>query len=116
MREIVRLRIMQILAHHRGRPNAIPRRELIDKLRHYCIDLEDRKVREAYALLPICSSESGLFIPTTTAEVQAFAEYLRPHMGPDKIAARVGIIYSTWPALTPAYGVQSNLFAEGAGA
>jgi hypothetical protein len=116
MREIVRLRIMQILAHHRGRPNAIPRKELIDKLRHYCIDLDDRKIREAYASLPICSSESGLFIPTNTTEVQAFAEYLRPHMGPDKIAARVGIIYSTWPALTPAYGVQSNLFAEGAGA
>jgi hypothetical protein len=114
MSEVLRYRIMQILANHRGRAHAIPRREVERALRNYSIDIDDRRVRLAYSVLPICSCDDGLFIPVNSAEVEAFREYLRPHMGPEKVTSRVGIIYAVYPGLVPAYGKQMDLNMEGA--
>jgi len=110
MQEIVRLRIMQILANHRGREYAIPRRMLQNRLFRFAIQLDDRKLRSIYASLPICSCEDGLFIPRTPEEVREYREYLRPHMAPEKVAARIGIILSIWPNLQPSTMRQLEMF------
>ena len=110
MNETVRMRIMQIMASHRGRENAIPRRELADKLHRFAIDLEDRALRNIYSTLPICSCNDGIFIPRTPEEVQKYREYLRPHMSPEKVQARITILLTTWPHLAAGPGVQLEMF------
>lgn len=111
MNETIRMRIMQILASHRGRENAIPRKELAEKLeRRFAMFIEDRKLRSIYATLPICSCEDGIFIPRTSEEVQRYREYLRPHMAPEKVQARITILLMTWPHLSSGPGVQLEMF------
>ena len=110
MNEMIRARIMQILSSHRGRENAIPRRMLRDKLFRFAIQLDDRKLRSIYASLPICSCEDGLFIPRTPDEIQRYREYLRPHMAPEKVQARITILLTTWPHLSSPVGRQLEMF------
>jgi len=111
MNELIRARIMQILSSHRGRENSIPRKELAEKLeRRFAIFIEDRKLRSIYATLPICSCEAGIFIPRTPEEVQKYREYLRPHMSPEKVQARITILLTTWPHLAAGPGVQLEMF------
>lgn len=110
MNETTRMRIMQIMASHRGRENAIPRRELADKLHRFAINLEDRALRSIYSTLPICSCEDGLFIPRTPEEVRDYRDYLRPHMAPEKVQARITILLTTWPHLVSDPGVQLEMF------
>ena len=95
MQETIRMRIMLILASHRGRENAIPRKELADKLQRFGISIDDRKLRAIYATLAVASCEDGIFIPRTLAEVEAYREYLRPHMSAEKVQARVTILTTT---------------------
>lgn len=111
MYETIRARIMQILSSHRGRENAIPRKELAEKLeRRFAIFIEDRKLRSIYSTLPICSCEDGIFIPRTPGEIQKYREYLRPHMAPEKVQARITILLTTWPHLVSDPGVQLEMF------
>ena len=111
MQETIRMRIMLILASHRGRENAIPRKELAEKLeRRFAIFIEDRKLRSIYSTLPICSCEDGIFIPRTAEEVQKYREYLRPHMAPEKVQSRRTILRTTWPHLAAGPGVQLERF------
>ena len=77
MNDTIRMRIMQIMASHRGRENAIPRKELAGKLRRFAIDIADRQLRDIYSTLPICSCNDGIFIPRTPEEVQKYREYLK---------------------------------------
>ena len=111
MNETIRMRIMQILSAHRGRANAIPRRELAEKIeRRFATHVDDRKLRSIYATLPICSCNEGIFIPRTPDEIQRYREYLRPHMAPDKVQARITILLMTWPHLAAGPGVQLEMF------
>lgn len=111
MYETIRARIMQILSSHRGRENAIPRKELAEKLeRRFAIFIEDRKLRSIYSTLPICSCEDGIFIPRTPGEIQKYREYLRPHMAPEKVQARITILLTTWPHLVSPVGRQLEMF------
>lgn len=111
MNEMIRARIMQILSSHRGRENSIPRKELAEKLeRRFAIFIEDRKLRAIYATLPVCSCNEGIFIPRTPGEIQKYREYLRPHMAPEKVQARITILLTTWPHLVSDPGVQLEMF------
>jgi len=111
MNEMIRARIMQILSSHRGRENAIPRKELASKLERRCaMHVDDRKLRAVYATLPVCSCSDGIFIPRTPGEVQKYREYLRPHMAPEKVQARITILLTTWPHLVSDPGVQLEMF------
>ena len=111
MNEMIRARIMQILSSHRGRENAIPRKELASKLERRCaMHIDDRKLRAVYATLPVCSCSDGIFIPRTPGEVQKYREYLRPHMAPEKVQARITILLTTWPHLVSDPGVQLEMF------
>ena len=111
MNEMIRARIMQILSSHRGRENAIPRKELAAKLERRCaMFVEDRRLRAIYATLPVCSCNEGIFIPRTPGEIQKYREYLRPHMAPEKVQARITILLTTWPHLVSDPGVQLEMF------
>jgi hypothetical protein len=92
MNEMIRARIMQIMASHRGRENAIPRRELADKLHRFAINLEDRALRSIYSTLPICSCDDGLFIPAHWYEVQDYLRYYGSHVRPELLKARAAVM------------------------
>ena len=111
MNETIRARIMQILSAHRGRANAIPRRELAEKIeRRFATHVDDRKLRSIYATLPVCSCNEGIFIPRTPEEVRDYRDYLRPHMAPERVQARITILLMTWPHLSSGPGVQLEMF------
>lgn len=111
MNEMIRARIMQILSSHRGRENSIPRKELAEKLERRCaMHVDDRKLRAIYATLPVCSCNEGIFIPRTPEEVRDYRDYLRPHMAPEKVQARITILLTTWPHLVSDPGVQLEMF------
>jgi len=102
---------MQVLASHRGRENAIPRRELAEKInRRFAMFIDDRKLRAIYSTLPVASCEDGIFIPRTPEELQKYREYLRPHMAPEKVQARITILLTTWPNLAAGPAVQLEMF------
>ena len=109
--DFITVKIMELLSRHaRGRQNAMPRKELAGKLRRFAIDIADRQLRDIYSTLPICSCNDGIFIPRTPEEVQKYREYLRPHMSPEKVQARITILLTTWPHLAAGPGVQLEMF------
>jgi len=91
--------IMRVLQAHRGRENAMPRRDLLERLRLFRPELTDRTMRDLYSTLPCCSSPDGLFIPRTPEEVQAFKDYVTKAWGPIVASRRVGTIVAYYPAL-----------------
>jgi hypothetical protein len=102
-------RLMEILQHHRGRANAIPRERLLFELQSYDPKLDDRRFREIYAALPICTSPDGMFIPKTPEEVQEFKVYLTKGWGPIVADRRVKIILAYFPALASPSMKQQDL-------
>ena len=107
-------KILEILSTAaRGQANAMTRDELERRLLIHCIDIGDRKTREAYAMLPICSCEKGLFIPQTPAEVAEYEKYLSRKLPAPAVALKVRRIYATWPSLVPVKPqIQHSLFPE----
>lgn len=70
-------KLMEYLqARARGRENAVRRDQVLFYLQSLDPELTDREMRRLYQALPICSCSVGLFIPRTSAEVEAFREYL----------------------------------------
>jgi hypothetical protein len=113
MNDFVSLKIMEVLQRdHRGRENAAPRAIIENKLRVWSIDIGDRKIRDAYSHLPLCSCEYGLFRPIRPAEVIEYAEYLRrKHMDEALIQIKIRRILATWPELSPVPAhLQQSLF------
>jgi len=102
-------RLMEILQRHRGRDNAIARDKLLFELQCYDPKLDDRRFREIYAALPICTSPDGMFIAKTPEEVQEFKDYLTKGWGPIIADRRVKIIFAYFPGLATASMKQGNL-------
>ena len=69
--------LAKIKEQHRGKENAIKRRELLLYGRMFKPDLTDRELRLIYSELPVCSSVRGIFWPVTGEELDEFYNYLR---------------------------------------
>ena len=71
----------QILTHlkieHRGKENAIKRRDLLGYVQHFEPYLTDRELRNIYCQLPVISSEAGIFWPVRQTELWEFQAYLK---------------------------------------
>jgi hypothetical protein len=102
-------KLMELLQRHRGRDNAIPREKLLYELQCYDPKLDDRRFREIYAALPICTSPDGMFIPKTPEEVQEFKVYLTKGWGPIVADRRVKIIFAYFPGLAASNMKQQDL-------
>lgn len=110
MSDFLRSEAMRFLESCRGREKAMPRSELLHHLQLWEPKLCDRRMRDIYSELPVCSSPEGLFIPRTTREVLDFKEYITKAHGPILAARRVNVIYSFYPNLRPVAEVQGSLF------
>ena len=105
----LRTRLMEILQRHRGRDNAVPREKLLFELQCFDPALEDRRFRDIYAGLPVCTSPDGMFLPKTPEEVQEFKAYLTKGWGPILADRRVKIIMAYYPQLAVASMKQQDL-------
>jgi hypothetical protein len=95
-------RIMEtMLLHNRGRANAEPRRVIEDRLKVWCIDVNDRTIREAYSTLPICACNEGLYLPITTDDVESFRAYAMKTRPPAEVQMKVRRIYQLYEHLSP---------------
>jgi hypothetical protein len=108
--EWIKIKIMEIMHHHKGKENAITREELRNALRVYAIVINDRELRVLYTTLPICSGDPGLWLPVTSQEVQEFKAYLMAKIPPAKAHERVRRIYAFYPNLAPVNEFQQELF------
>ncbi|MEN6560885.1 MAG: hypothetical protein ABFD52_08940 [Acidobacteriota bacterium] len=108
--DLLRTRFMEIMQRHRGRANAIDRKRLLYELQCYEPTLDDRRFRDLYANLPVCTCQGGMFLPRTPAEVQEFREYITRGWGHELAHKRVKIVLAYYPHLTPASMTQQNLF------
>jgi hypothetical protein len=107
--------LMKILSFHaEGRRNAITREEARTRLNAVLRSIGvspvgDRKMRDIYAELPVCSCDEGIFVPTREADLAEFRGYL---------AARVKALAERWKRVTEAHpelatgGVQMELDIE----
>lgn len=86
MKKLIRLEIKLMLSSiilakirgdHRGKENAIKRRDLLLYAQQKDIHLTDRELRKIYCELPVCSSERGIFWPVTSEEIDEYYIYLR---------------------------------------
>jgi hypothetical protein len=105
----LQVRLMELLQRHRGRDNAIPREKLLFELQSIDPKLDDRRFREIYSALPICTSKAGMFIATKPEEVQEFKEYLTNGWGPLVAARRVKIVFAYFPSLAVSSMKQRDL-------
>ncbi len=108
--DFLRTQAMRWLQHCRGREKALPRTELLHHLRLWRPKLDDRGLREIYSELPVCSCPEGLFLPTNSAEVEQFREYITKAWGPVLAHRRCEIVFSFYPRLRPIAEVQGDLF------
>jgi|GEM_PF-1910896 len=107
--DLLRTRFMEIMQRHRGRVSAIDRRKLLYELQCYEPALDDRRFRDLYANLPVCTCQAGMFLPRTPAEVQEFREYITRGWGHELAHKRVTIVLAYYPELAPANMTQAAL-------
>jgi hypothetical protein len=97
--DFLKIRLMEILQRHRGRDKAIPREKLLFELQCFDSKLDDRRLRELYSALPVCTCPDGMFLPKTSNEVQEFKAYLAKGWGPIVADRRVKVIFAYYPSL-----------------
>jgi hypothetical protein len=97
--ERLKIKFMEMMQAHRGREKAVPREKIFLALKVFAPDLTDRKFRDMYCNLPICSCEEGLFLPKRPEEVLEFREYLRKKAIP--MLERYKRILAYYPELAP---------------
>ncbi len=74
--------LTRLQVHHRGKENAVKRKDLLAWLRQYWPDLTDRdmrRMREELRAKGVCSGPTGYFIAETKAEVDEAIEYYRKY-------------------------------------
>jgi len=107
--------IMSVLdrGHHVGRANAIPRRALLASLAGHCINIDDRRFRKIYtsAYCPVCTGDSGMFIPRTWAEVVDYLRYYSTHVTGPILQRRTQIMTVAYQRLYSADFIQRPLFS-----
>jgi len=106
--ERLKIKFMEIMQTHRGREMAVPRERIFLELKVFDPDLTDRKFRDMYCNLPICSCDAGLFLPNKPEEVQEFKEYLRKKAIP--MLERYKRILAYYPELCPREDRQLEMF------
>mgnify|MGYP006883554760 CR=1 FL=1 len=100
--DFITVKIMELLSRHaRGRQNAMPRAALERLLMPYGIGKNDRAIRLAYSVLPICACTDGLYVPTKPEDVDEYRRYLAAKLPAAKVDTKIRRIVATWPALAP---------------
>ena len=98
--DFLKSQIMSYLHRHaKGKENAVPRDEILRELQLFDPKLSDRKFRDLYSRLPICSSAAGLFIPRDSTEAFEFFRYLEKQIGPIHASSRYKILLAYYPEL-----------------
>ena len=104
----------KIEKHHRGKENAIKRKELLCWCQ--CIEpemnmfgnLTDRELRNIYCQLPLISSEAGIFWPIRQSELDEFESYIRKKALP--LFTRVKMVMEEHKDLRAGKYIQKELF------
>jgi hypothetical protein len=111
--ERLKIKFMEMMQAHKGRERAIPRERIFFELKIFSPDLTDRKFRDMYSRLPICSTSSmpyGLYLPETTEELEGFLREYSSHVGPIHAAKRRRLLFAAYPKLVPKNERQGDLF------
>lgn len=99
----------EIEINHRGKENAIKRKDLLTYVHAYGDpDLTDRELRNIYCQLPVISSEAGIFWPIRKSELDEFEEYCRKKALP--LFIRVKMVMEEHKDLRAEKYVQKELF------
>jgi hypothetical protein len=107
--ERLKIKFMELMQAHKGREKTVPRERIFFELKIFSPNLTDRKFREMYCNLPICSCDAGLFLPNKPEEVAEFREYLRKKAIP--MLERYKRILAYYPNLSPEpKGKQMEMF------
>jgi len=68
----------EIEANHRGKENAIKRKDLLTYVHTYGdSEMTDRELRNIYCQLPVISCNAGIFWPIRNEELEEFQLYLK---------------------------------------
>lgn len=110
----LRSRLLSFLSSHRGRANAITRDEVLFAMQAWEPGLTDRALRELYADMPVCSTDSkprGLYLLEEGDRdgLESFLTWYASHVGPVKAAARRAVFYRERPDLRPDAARQMEL-------
>lgn len=108
---------MAFLSSHRGRANAITRDEVLFAMQAWEPELTDRALRELYADMPVCSTDSrpkGLYVLDHGDRdgLEDFLRWYESHVGPVKANARRAVFMRERPDLRPDAARQMPLFEE----
>lgn len=95
---------------HRGRENAITRDDLRTRLRLWSVIVSDRKLRDVYSKLPICTCDQGVFYPIRVQEIEEYRRYLKSKAIP--LFERWKMVAQAHPNLLPTRGGQMDLFED----
>ena len=102
---ITRLISLRLSSVHRGKENAITRKDLLNFARFHEPLIEDRELRKIYSeLIPAVSSQTGIYWPVTEEELLDFKAYLKK---------KAISIFNRWQRVAvahPELGDQRNLF------
>lgn len=91
--DFITVKIMELLSRHaRGRQNAMPRAALERLLMPYGIGKNDRAIRLAYSVLPICACTDGLYVPTKPEDVDEYRRFLAAHLSGPKLQHRAQVL------------------------
>jgi hypothetical protein len=100
--DILRMRVMEFMAYHRGKAKAAPRRYLHAYLKRFDPTLTDRKMRVGYEDVPLASCRRGLFIPITPEEALEYKALCK------RKAKKYFLKYRTLVAYYPELRVENN--------
>lgn len=105
----IRSLILNFLQPHRGIENAVPREYVLSHVHQWDDKISDRELRAFYSEMPeICSCDKGLYLPISTADLQAFEKYMKRKAIP--FFERVKRVREAHPLLAPGDDVQGGLF------
>lgn len=97
----------EIETNHRGKENAIKRKDLLAFMHAYGDpEMTDRELRNIYCQLPLVSSSDGIFWPIRQSELDEFEEYCRKKALP--LFMRVKMVMKEHEHLRA--GIQKELF------
>lgn len=85
---------------HRGKENAITRKELLKFAKAWKPNITDREIRIIYSQLPVCTCEKGIFYPIRKEEIQDYKIYLKK---------KIWAMLARWEKVVQAH---PNLFSE----
>jgi hypothetical protein len=95
---------------YRGRENAITRDDLRERLELWDIIISDRKLRDIYSKLPICTCDQGVFYPVRIQEIEEYRQYLKSKAIP--LFERWKMVAQAHPNLLSTRGRQMDLFED----